>query len=225
MAAPRALVLQHEPAGPPAIIGEQAAAHGIAVETVLVPRVDELPDPVNYALIVTLGASPSANHVHVPWIAREKALLNLAVEHDVPVLGICFGGQLLATVLGGQVRRGARPEIGWHAIETRDPDLVPPGPWLEWHFEVFDVPPGATELARSPVGPQAYVKGRHMGVQFHPEVTPELVGIWVAEFGKELVRAGVDADSMIADSARYGAGARAAAAHLFDAFHARVMAR
>ena len=67
-----------------------------------------------------------------------------------PVLGLCYGGQVLAAVLGAEVGPAPMPELGWRTIETDDPELVPAGPWLEWHYERFCTPPGATELARPP---------------------------------------------------------------------------
>ena len=96
------------------------------------------------------------------------------------MLGLCFGGQALAAALGGTVERAPRPELGWTEIETDEPELVPPGPWLEWHYERFTTPPGATEIARTAAATQAFRHGRHLGVQFHPESTVEIVERWAA---------------------------------------------
>jgi len=217
----RALFLQHEPLGTPGLAGERAAAVGLDVVAVRADGAPELPDAADFDVVVTLGSSASVGDAGVPWIARERETLRRAIARDVPVLGICFGGQMLAHALGGAVHPARVAEVGWFAIETRDPALVPPGPWVQWHYESFDVPPGAVEIARSPAGPQAFTHGPHLGLQFHPEVSGEMMGRWTEAFRGELVRAGVDPARIAADTARHAAAARAAAHRLFDAFLAR----
>ena len=118
--------------------------------------------------------------------------------------------------------RAARVEIGWMEIESSDHVLVPAGPWLQWHRDTFRSPPGATVLAHSPAGPQAYVVGRSLGVQFHPEVTPEIVADWVAGARDELSRERVDADRMLSDARAVDADNRSRAMALFDVFLDRV---
>src|SRR2546426_422783 len=56
---------------------------------------------------------------------------------------------------------------------------APSGPWLEWHYDRFAVPPGAVQLAHSEVGPQAFRLGRSLGVQFHPEATARMIEGWL----------------------------------------------
>src|SRR4051812_49863561 len=134
-----------------------------------------------------------AGDTHVPAVAAEHDLLGRALAHDVPVLGLCYGGQVLAAVLGARVGPAPVPELGWRAIETDEPDRVPAGPWLEWHFERFETPPGATELARTPDASQAFRVGPHLGVQFHPEATVEIVEGWARADGVEAAAAGLAA--------------------------------
>ena len=98
----------------------------------------------------------SPNHRHDPLVLEELDLIARCVERDVPVLGLCFGGQALAAVLGGTVEVLDAPELGWHRIESAAPDVVAAGPWLQWHYDAFRAPPGAEELARSPVCSQAF---------------------------------------------------------------------
>ena len=93
----------------------------------------------------------------------ELELIGAAVEKDVPVLGLCFGGEVLSAVLGGRVERAPVPELGWREIETDDPDAIPAGPWLEWHYERFTTPPGAVEVARTADAVQAFRLGPHLG--------------------------------------------------------------
>ena len=99
---------------------------------------------------------------------------------------------------------------------------MPAGPWLQWHHDTFTPPAGATVLADSPAGPQAYTIGRSLGVQFHPEVTPEIVADWIAGSRDELDREHVDPDRMLADARALDAENRARAIGLFDAFLDRV---
>src|SRR5439155_3910790 len=137
---------------------------------------------------------------HVPFVQREHRLLRRAVDAGVPVLGLCFGGQLLARVLGGEVYRSSTSEIGWMPVRTRDPQLVPEGPWFQWHFDTFTVPAGATLVADSDAGPQAFVAGRSLGLQFHPEVTPEIMDEWVRTYRHELDAEGVDPDALLVET-------------------------
>jgi GMP synthase-like glutamine amidotransferase len=168
-----------------------------------------------------LGSEASAFDDGVAWLDRERSALDRALEHDVPVLGICFGAQHLARALGAEVGPAERAEVGWMAVESLVPEIVPPGPWLQWHADRFTVPSGAELLAHSPVSPQAFRLGPHLGVQFHPEVTPAVVADWVAHYPESIVRAGADAATVLDGSARHAADARARAWALFDAFLAR----
>ena len=110
----------------------------------------------------------------------------------MPVLGLCFGGQVLAHVLGGRIEAAPTPEFGWHEIETDEPDAIPAGPWLLWHYQRFTVPPGATEVARTEHATQAFRHGRHLGLQFHPESTTDIVEGWARKDAEKLQTVGVD---------------------------------
>jgi GMP synthase-like glutamine amidotransferase len=138
------------------------------------------------------------------------------------VLGICFGGQLLARVLGGRSLRGEIAEIGWLPVRSHDPGLVSEGPWFQWHFDTFTAPPEAELIADSPAGPQAFKLGRSLGVQFHPEVTTDIMDNWVEVYRHELDQEGVDPDRLLAETYRRAADSRAAAWRLFDGFLERV---
>ena len=215
MTAP-ALVLEHEPDAPAALLADWAAERGVPLE--IVPAGEPIPDPRDRPFLVTLGSEASAYDDDVPWLAEERAALDLALAHDVPVLGICFGGQHLARALGAAVGPATSPEVGWMSVESLAPAVVPEGPWLQWHADRFEVPPGAELLARSRVCAQAFRLGPHLGVQFHPEVTAAVVADWVRSYPESLVSAGTDAHSVLAGSARHAAAAAASARALFDAF-------
>jgi GMP synthase-like glutamine amidotransferase len=213
-----ALVLEHEADAPAGILGEWARARGIALEVVAVGDGAAIPDPAERRFVVTLGSEASAFDDAVPWLAAERAALDRALALGVPVLGICFGGQHLARALGGTVARAVRPEVGWLDVDTLAPEVVPPGPWLQWHRDAFTVPPGAELLARSPAGPQAFRAGPHLGVQFHPEVTPAIALDWATSYPASIDRAGTTRAAVRAGGDAHAAGARRRAHALFDAF-------
>jgi GMP synthase-like glutamine amidotransferase len=198
----RALILQHERPTPPGLVTEWLDAHAADVEVLRIDVEDGEVDPRAYDLIVSLGSEFAAFDDSVPFVQRESRILRRAVDGDVPVLGLCFGGQLLARVLGGEVFRAPGSEIGWLPVRTSDPALVPEGPWFQWHFDAFTLPPGATLVAESDLGAQAFVAGRSLGLQFHPEVTPAILEDWVATYRHELDAEGVDPDALLEETER-----------------------
>jgi GMP synthase-like glutamine amidotransferase len=150
----------------------------VTLEVVHLERGDLVPEGIrSYDRVVTLGSEYAADDDTVAWQAVEQATLRAAVEADVPVLGICFGGQSLARALGGGVRRAALPEIGWVSIGSLD-GAIDDGPWFEWHHDEILPPPDASVLARNASGVQAFRLGPHVGLQFHPEVDVAIVDTW-----------------------------------------------
>jgi GMP synthase-like glutamine amidotransferase len=215
----RALILQHGDWGPPALLAEWLDERGIAYHLHRTYVGEPMPDPSGYAFVASLGSDRNPNDTDDLAVAEELVLLGRAIEQDVPVLGLCFGGQALAVVLGGSVERAPEPELGWTTIETDEPELVPSGPWLQWHYDRFAIPPGAIEIARTARAPQAFRHGRHLGVQFHPESTPEVVARWAALDTERLQALGVgDGAALIAATPEQRGAARRAAFALFDGF-------
>ena len=218
----RALIVEHERATPGGLVYDWLDDYDAEVEELRIDVEEREVDPAGYDLIVPLGSEFAAYDDTVPWIEREKRLLERAAAADVPVLGICFGGQLLARVLGGRCYRADGSEIGWLPVRTRDPDLVPEGPWFQWHFDTFTAPEGATVLAETDLGPQAYVIGRNLGVQFHPEVTPAIMEDWVRVYRHELDGDGVDPDALLQETYDRAESARASSRRLLDTYLERV---
>ncbi|MFL5838586.1 MAG: type 1 glutamine amidotransferase [Solirubrobacteraceae bacterium] len=220
-----ALILQHGDLGPPGVLGVWAAARGIELEIHHARSGAPLPALNGQAFIASLGSPHNPADVHIPEVAAELAYVEQAIARDIPVLGLCFGGQMLAKALGGEIEKAPHPELGWHAIDSAAPEIVPPGPWLQWHFDRFTVPTGAELLATSAAGPQAFTHGRHLGVQFHPESTIEIVRSW-ARSDDERVRAlGIgDGEALLERGRRHATAAVDAAFDLFDAFWRRTRA-
>jgi len=212
----RALFISHESDVLPGYLGEAAARRGIAVDVCDLWDGATLPEPGAHDLIVPLGSAEAAYDDAVPWLAAELDLLRRAAAAEVAIFGVCFGAQALARALGGTVARAARPEVGWYEIETEDPEIIERGPWLEWHFDVLQPPPGAQILARSAAGVQAWRRDRQLCVQFHPEVTPAILDEWIASSGDELLDRGVDVERLRRETRRLVPHARDAAHRLFD---------
>jgi len=220
-----ALILQHGDSGPPGVLGDWAAARGIELEIHHAQSGAPLPALNGQAFIASLGSPHNPADLHIPEVAAELAYVEQAIARDIPVLGLCFGGQMLAKALGGEIEKAPHPELGWHAIDSAAPEIVPPGPWLQWHFDRFTVPTGAELLATSAAGPQAFTHGRHLGVQFHPESTIEIVRSW-ARSDDERVRAlGIgDGHALLERGRGHATAAVSAAFDLFDAFWRRTRA-
>jgi GMP synthase-like glutamine amidotransferase len=212
------LVVRHHVEDSAGFIGEAFAARGARLDVHLYPEEGDLPPPSQAGHIVLLGASYSVYDTEQPGIADELAWLRRADEAGVPVLGICFGAQAMSAAFGGRVTAAAGKEIGWTTISTDDPEMVPPGPWLEFHGDQCHPPREAQVLARNEVGVQAFTLGRHLAVQFHPEVDGAQLRGWLDAGGRaDAERAGVDPDALVAETVAHEPAARQRAHRLVDA--------
>lgn len=212
----RFLVLQHEAASPPALFAEWSRARGHVCDVVDVPAISSWSRIPRSDAIVSLGSDASVARGTESWIAAEVDFLRAAHRRGTPLLGICFGGQALAAALGGVVRRADFVEVGWSRITDPEPPLIEEGPWFRWHEDVFSVPPGARELARSPAGPLAFRVGSAVGLQIHPEVTRPMVEAWIAGARERMVEMQIDEMSLRREIVAAAPGARQRAFSLFD---------
>lgn len=172
------------------------------------------PSPAEYDAVAFFGAAWSVRDTAtIPWITDEIAYARSLISLGVPVLGICFGGQMLAAAVGGTVSRAPVPEIGWVSVASDEPALIDAGPWLQWHYDRFTLPPEVPVLARTAVANQAFAYGRALGVQFHPEVNEHVLESWLkVDDSERLAAAGIDPTALI-DQARTLADGAAARAH------------
>lgn len=205
----RALAVEHAEHEGTGLVGEALAAGGVGVDLVRVWRGEPLPsaDGRGYDLVVVLGGAMSANEAALDG---EAALLAASARAGRPTVGICLGAQLLARGLGATVRRGPAPEIGIFPLSLTDAGRSEPllagldgAGVFQWHYDTFDLPPGALLLASSARYPhQAYrVGARAFGVQFHPECSRAMRLDWAARSGDELAAAAVDAAALAGDEA------------------------
>ncbi|RKQ85041.1 GMP synthase-like glutamine amidotransferase [Solirubrobacter pauli] len=213
------LVLQTQGDAPAGLLEGWAARRGFALDTFRVDGDAPWPEPRTYDFVAALGSSASVAGGGPAWVASTIDLLRAADAADVPVLGICFGAQALAVALGGSVHTLPAPEVGWVTVRSHDAERIPSGPWLAWHEDGFTLPPLGYELAANAFGCQAFCHQRHLGVQFHPEVTADIVAGWASSDHEDMARAGVTADDL--DPAPYAEPAARAADVLFDGFAAR----
>lgn len=217
------------------LLGERLEASALPYRSFRVweEPIDDL-DHRQFAAIIPMGGNGHAWEAdRVPVLHSEQRLLRSAVEDGIPVLGVCLGGQLLAGALGGEVRASAEPEIGWLEITPTENSLQDPvfrvldraAGVYQWHMDVFDPPPGAVVLASSAASPhQAFrVDGADAwGLQFHPEVTPELWELWVARHPNEVRESGVDIEALREAVYRGARESLPFCTALFDAFIERV---
>ena len=173
------LFIQHAICERPGLLGEIAQERGAEVLSHLVEPNNEFPGLEGVSAIVSMGSVEAAYDETIPWIGEEYSFLEDALAQDIPILGVCFGGQLLARVLGGRAQRARESEFGWKEVQTQQPSLVPVGPWLVWHDDEFLLPSGADLIAETDVCAQAFGYGRNLGLQFHPEATPQIVSEWL----------------------------------------------
>ncbi|MCX2933360.1 type 1 glutamine amidotransferase [Mycobacterium sp. CVI_P3] len=203
------LFIYNDPTAPEALLGETFTELGFDVDTFEVvpaeraadPVLDvTFPDPTRYDVIVPLGSRWAVYDERLPWVAGEIDTVRRAVDAGIGVLGVCFGGQLVAAALGGSVQRSTEPEVGWHPVHSTDHELVPDGPWFQWHFDRFTAPPGAREIARNDRASQAFVSGSAMGLQFHPELDHKLLELWIDGDDGDLAELGLRHDDLRADT-------------------------
>jgi len=190
------LIFRHSPTEGPGYFTTFLDRHGIPWKLVRIDAGDAVPTSLNGVSGVCLMGGPMSVNDDLPWIPPLLALIREAVASDIPVIGHCLGGQLMARALGGTVGANPIKEIGWGDVRITDADAA--RPWLgdakapmpafHWHGETFTLPPGATRILESAwCANQAYVlNDRHIGMQCHVEMTPELIASWCGNGAAEI---------------------------------------
>ena len=210
----RVLGVRHPGGGTCGLLAERCEAGGHELTEWIPGAGEPLPaPPAEFDAIAVFGGGMNVRDAdRLPWMRAEVELLRDALQMGVPVLGVCLGAQLLATAAGAEIRRSPSPEIGWFDVARcfegeRDPIFAGlPARFLayEWHSYAFALPAGSVELARSAACPQAFRLGETAwGVQFHPEVVPEIVREWALDYESDpdAIAMGFDPPAHIAEAA------------------------
>lgn len=207
----RALVIAHEPNGPGGQVSVRLAERGYVVVTHIVTADYDAPNDAapfpewaDFDLIAIMGSDRSLTDAAEidSWVFEELRLIRETQTAGIPMLGVCFGGQLIAEALGGSVETAPVTEIGWYEIRAVGDALNPagPGPWMQWHHDRFTAPPGAEVLAETADATQLFSIGRTVGTQFHPEVDYTHVAGWLATADDDyLASYGQDRDEILSN--------------------------
>lgn len=186
------LVLMHVASEGAGTLGTFLESAGAEVRTAHLYSGDKVPsEPVGLDAIITMGGPMSVyDEDQYPFLRRETILMRNAVDANLPVLGICLGAQMIAKVRGARVVKSPTKEVGWGKVNVTDsgradsllnglPDVLDV---LQWHEDMFEIPEGGTLLASSEACPhQAFRYRNALGLQFHLEVTEDILREWFAE--------------------------------------------
>ncbi|MDD2501635.1 MAG: type 1 glutamine amidotransferase [Geobacter sp.] len=184
-------IIQNHPEVPPGNIAENLADQGISFQLHHLYRGKALPTADDMTALIVLGGAMGANDDdRFPFLSPLKQLIRSCLSHGIPYLGICLGGQLLAAAMGTPVVSCRWEELGTLQITLthkgeKDPlfhGIPSPFSTFQWHHDSFDLPAEAALLAESPACPhQAFRLGSNAwGLQFHPEVTEQIIRTWAA---------------------------------------------
>lgn len=188
----KVLTVFHQEDSTPGRVGEFLTARGYALDRRCPCMGDPLPtDLSDYAASVIFGGPMSANDDHLPGIRAELEWLEKhALASEVPLLGICLGGQQIARVLGARVGRhcDGLVEIGYYEVAPTEGGgdfLDSPTVFYQWHTETFEIPDDAVHLAHNDNFPgQAFrYDGSTYAIEFHPEMTREMIDKWCTSEG------------------------------------------
>lgn len=184
------LILQHLDTDGPAYLGTWLRSRGLEYEVRNTEAGEAFPATIDgHSALAVLGGAMSANDP-LPSLRRAERLILQAMERDVPVIGLCLGGQLMARALGAAIKASPAPEIGWQPLRVAIGSPAAQA-WfgertsaevMQWHYEMFDLPSGADLLATSDAcAHQAFSIGPHLGLQFHLEIDEAKLRVWAAE--------------------------------------------
>jgi len=187
-------IFRHTRSEGPGYFATYLERHSIPWRQLAIDAGEAVPRDVRqFSGLVLMGGPMSVND-DLPWIAPLLELIRDAVRNDVPTLGHCLGGQLMAKAFGAEVARNAGKEIGWGEVRVADNGVA--RAWFgdllgfeafHWHGETFAVPLGATRVLESAhCANQAFALGKHFGMQCHVEMTEDLIGAWCRAGRREI---------------------------------------
>jgi GMP synthase-like glutamine amidotransferase len=188
-------VFRHISCEGPAYLAEVLDRQAIPYRLIRIDANEPVPDSIeDSAGLIFMGGPMSVNDP-LPWIEQELALIRMAQDRGLPVLGHCLGGQLIARALGGTISANPVTEIGWHPVRSAGTAAaddwlrgVPAEPTLfHWHGETFSIPEGAELILQNDnCAHQAFAIGNTLALQCHVEMTAPMVSEWAAFYKDEL---------------------------------------
>lgn len=191
-------------------VGEYLSGIGATLTRYWRSRTETLADAADgNDLIVLMGSGWSISDPQ--WkkeVEAESALVGRALRRDMPIFAICYGAQVVASVLGATISRCPRPEIGWVSVDTNDPSACPSGPWFEFHQYRWGDIPNVAPIAVSDLAPQAFRYRRTLAVQFHPEATVVAIERWLETAPHEAEAGGIDLGEVLSRSREFAAASR-----------------
>lgn len=198
----RVLVITHGEEIQPGWLSDALDEVGAETTLVDIAQGDHLPPP-DFERVVVLGGHMGAyEEQRYPWLVEEKVFIQQALAEETPVLGVCLGSQLIADVIGGRTFKAPQVEVGLVSLDFTEAGAADPsmreigGTVAAWHGDTFTLPSDAHLLARTEDHPHAFRYGSALGVQFHPEVTPEMWRTWTDKVGTgDLSGAGLDPEA------------------------------
>jgi GMP synthase-like glutamine amidotransferase len=230
-------IFRHTLTEGPGYLADHLDRRGIPWTLIAVDHGEEIPlSPLLFSGLVFMGGPMSVNDA-LPWIPPVLALIRQAREQGVPILGHCLGSQLMCKAWGGTVTPNTAKEIGWGTVTVENSALA--RNWwgnkrtfeaFHWHGETWNLPAGATLLARSAHCPhQAFALGPHLGLQCHVEMTSEMIDEWCRNGADEILGnpgPGVQpVATLLAATPRHLAALQAVAEQLYDRWLTRVTGR
>jgi GMP synthase-like glutamine amidotransferase len=186
----RVLAIIHQEDTGPGVFGDVIRERGLELDEWRPLGGEPAPDPGEHGAVISLGGAMNVGD-ELPELGLERDVLAELLGREIPLFGVCLGAQVLAAAAGAAVTRASEPEIGWYRIEmaataAEDPvfSVLPQSfEAFEWHSYEAQTPDGAVELAHSSVCPQALRVGeRAWGIQFHAEVSAEIVDGWIRDY-------------------------------------------
>lgn len=229
------LVVSNEVEAPAGYLGGALDRRGIDWRVVRADVGEALPDEATVSGVAVLGGAMGAyDEAAFPFLIDEKRFVRSCVEAGNPVLGICLGSQLLADALGGRAYLAGSPEVVFAPVEVSDlgqSDSVAAAfvrrPVIRIHRDTFELPPGAALLAAGGGYPQVFRIGSALGIQPHPEVTPDILADWLVggDARRMAIEAGADPEAIVDAFRLAQPSVEAMAVDVFDAWIDEVILR
>jgi GMP synthase-like glutamine amidotransferase len=190
-------VIRFSPTEGPGYLAEYLNEHAIPWHLVRMDAGDPIPARVDQLSGVAMMGGPMSVNDPLPWMNPLIAMIQQALDRDVPLIGHCLGGQLIAKAMGGEVTNNKCKEMGWQTVEVVNPEAA--RPWFgaqqsftvfQWHYQTFEIPKQASHLLRNDFCEnQAFSVGPHIGFQCHIEMTAPMVKTWCSMDADEILHA------------------------------------